>query len=261
MSIGRLALALLAALALAGCSAPAAEVPATVHEDRQLDTDETISGAEWCKTAWQGDETWPAGPLLTMIMSRTEHSQSVEDYVAMDDVIDELFGRELQSTDGPDPQLVRDIYVWYRQTYYVLPDTTGENIGPEAAKVGLADVYNQCMEVVDLPELGLGDDKTHAQEFLYMALHLSGRLDQTGEVSQCELDFRRAAEVPAGHSNDEVLSSTLTSCSSVEHWKDTLREHPSVLGVASLSDAEVDLSFEVLCANWGTGAPLCERGE
>lgn len=260
---------------LAGCSAPAAEQPDAAQNDPHRSKVETISGAEWCQAVWQGEETWPAGPLLIQIVSLDERSQPVvEDYIAMDEVISEWFNLDLpgheriigyrlepQSADGPDPQLIRDIFVWYRQTFYDVPDASGGNIGQEAAMIGLADVYNQCRNLIDLPELGLGEDKTHVQEALYMALYESGRLEQDSESSQCELDFQRAAEVPLAQSNDEVLSSTLTSCPSVDQWKEALREHPAVLGVDSVSDAEVDLSFEVLCANWGAEASLCQRGE
>lgn len=76
-------------------------------------------------------------------------------------------------------------------------------------------------------------------------------------VSQCELDFQEAAAVPLSETNDDILAKTLRSCTSVPEWKSMLKNYPLVLGVSSVTQQEVDLSFELMCSNFGSGSTLC----
>lgn len=77
------------------------------------------------------------------------------------------------------------------------------------------------------------------------------------QVSQCELDFQEAAAVPLSQTNDHILAKTLSSCSSASEWKSTLEQYPLVLGVSSASQQEIDLSFELICSNFGSGSTIC----
>lgn len=66
-------------------------------------------------------------------------------------------------------------------------------------------------------------------------------------TDSCTTAAQRAARVPLGSTNDNEVKAMLTACASYSEFSKAMKAHPDILGVSSVTDAEVLVVAQMLC--------------